>query len=87
MRLVSVPKGQGCSEPVPIFRYFAIYPDAHSVFAQSVQFATNSFPADRTWASDPNTNTSAYMVNLASGPPRLLKTALGEVYHINLKGC
>ena len=28
----------------------------------------------------------AYMVNLASGPPRLLKTALGEVYHINLKG-
>ena len=29
-----------------------------------------------------DTDTDAYMVNLASGLPRLLKTALGEVYDI-----
>ena len=27
-----------------------------------------------------------WYIYLASEPPRLLKTALGEVYHINLKG-
>ena len=37
--------------------------------------------------SNPKDASDAYMVYLASEPPRLLKTALGEVYHINLKGC